>query len=291
MGWERRKDVERDDGDAAGGGRRRAALEHADENANNGSATGPLWFRRSSRRWITQPDHQVLPRLQILSNRTLFTGQYRVEGADGSFTFVMSSRGNEQVQETHKDRIGYDVIANMIIQYVKAVPLEGKPLPRPPWGLLCHHGRVILRTALSVTCPVPLLPRCSPMLLSRCPAAPLSLPAPCCYTGVSMVHPCTLFTTLFLTLRWIQQQCGVTAPPPLLERWQGGPDVLRGVSRPERLDTWLPQGKDGSVPARPALVAMMIRCTLSDSLSCWPFLCSSKDDGLNPEHCDPLVPS
>ena len=80
---------------------------------------------------MTQPDHQVLPRLQILSNRTLFTGQYRVEGADGSFTFVMSSRGNEQVQETHKDRIGYDVIANMIIQYVKAVPLESKPCPVP----------------------------------------------------------------------------------------------------------------------------------------------------------------
>lgn len=68
--------------------------------------------------------HLQLNTPMILSNRSLFVAQYRVDHLDGSFTFVQSSKGNADLQEKYASMIGNNVVADMIIQYWHAKPHE-----------------------------------------------------------------------------------------------------------------------------------------------------------------------
>ena len=69
--------------------------------------------------------HMHITTPMVLSNRSLFVAQYRIEQPDGKgYTWIMSSRGNEALQEKYASRASRDVIANMIIQYWHAEATE-----------------------------------------------------------------------------------------------------------------------------------------------------------------------
>lgn len=52
-----------------------------------------------------------------LTNRSIIAAYYYITGEDGSFTFLASSRGNEEIVEAKKDIIGENVLANMVVNY------------------------------------------------------------------------------------------------------------------------------------------------------------------------------
>lgn len=58
----------------------------------------------------------------ILSNRSLFVAHYYVEGSDGSFTFMASSRGTDAIAEKYAANAGGDIVGEMVLTFVQAVP-------------------------------------------------------------------------------------------------------------------------------------------------------------------------
>ena len=68
---------------------------------------------------------QMIKMPLVLSNRSLISVYYFIEGEDGSFTFMASSRGTEAAVEAQKATIKKNVVANNIINYHKLTPTEG----------------------------------------------------------------------------------------------------------------------------------------------------------------------
>merc|ERR1712098_888697 len=61
----------------------------------------------------------------FLRNRSAILTQYTVDGEDGSFTSMLSSRGNGHLVERERTRIGSDVIADVVLRYHRFVPYDG----------------------------------------------------------------------------------------------------------------------------------------------------------------------
>lgn len=59
-----------------------------------------------------------------MDNRSILTCSYCIPFEDGSFTFIASSRGNDEIKDKYKTQIGKDVVANNIINYWHIVPFN-----------------------------------------------------------------------------------------------------------------------------------------------------------------------
>ena len=60
-----------------------------------------------------------------MSNRSFIACFYEIEEDDGSFTIIISPRGNDDLYEEYRHRIADDVEPNYIINYSHYTPYEG----------------------------------------------------------------------------------------------------------------------------------------------------------------------
>ena len=62
----------------------------------------------------------------VMSNRSLIGCFYPVEDpSDGSFTFLISMRGNEKLVEEYQHRLSQDVLGYALMNYSKYTPYDG----------------------------------------------------------------------------------------------------------------------------------------------------------------------
>ena len=60
----------------------------------------------------------------ILINRSFFTTDYHIEGAEpGEYQFIMSGRGNDDYAKRHEDLVGKTIVGLVDINYIGVRPL------------------------------------------------------------------------------------------------------------------------------------------------------------------------
>ena len=69
--------------------------------------------------------HQHMKMPMFVTNRSVINVVHRTINDDGSVTILGTSLGTEDLQETHKDKIGSDVVAVNHFNYTKAKEVDG----------------------------------------------------------------------------------------------------------------------------------------------------------------------
>ena len=69
--------------------------------------------------------HQHMKMPMFVTNRSIINVASRVQQDDGSVVIIVTSQGTEDLQETHKDKIGSDVVAINHFNLTKAKEVDG----------------------------------------------------------------------------------------------------------------------------------------------------------------------
>ena len=70
-------------------------------------------------------NHQHMKMPFMVTNRSVIAGSYVKENDDGSVSILMTSTGNEDLYEKHKDKIGSDVVAINHFNYTRLKEVDG----------------------------------------------------------------------------------------------------------------------------------------------------------------------
>mmetsp|Transcript_2150 Transcript_2150/g.1486 ORF Transcript_2150/g.1486 Transcript_2150/m.1486 type:complete len:136 (-) Transcript_2150:96-503(-) len=68
--------------------------------------------------------HYIIVTPRLITNRIMFPCLYEIDGENGEYTFISSTRGQEAWNEKHKDLIKKLVVSEQTIQYYNFKPLE-----------------------------------------------------------------------------------------------------------------------------------------------------------------------